>query len=319
MPFVLALDQGTTSSRAIVFDEAGAVRAMAQAEFRQIFPQPGWVEHDPEEIWRTQLHVAQEALANARIAARDLAAIGITNQRETTVLWDRASGAPLANAIVWQDRRTADHCARLKREGHAARVTSKTGLVLDPYFSATKLAWLLDHVPGARSARSAASSPSGRSTRWLAWKLTGGGAPRHRSDERLAHAALRHRHRRRGTTSCSRSSASRARCCPRCGRRAACYGATEPQLFGAPVPIAGIAGDQQAALFGQACHSPGMAKNTYGTGCFMLLNTGASRIESRHGLLTTRAASQRGAPSSRSKAASSSPARSCSGCATGWA
>ena len=293
MPFVLALDQGTTSSRAIVFDEAGAVRAMAQAEFRQIFPQPGWVEHDPEEIWRTQLHVAQEALANARIAARDLAAIGIANQRETTVLWDRASGAPLANAIVWQDRRTADHCARLKREGHAARVTSKTGLVLDPYFSATKLAWLLDRVPGARERAERGELAFGTIDTWLAWKLTGGAL--HVTDPTNASRTLLYDI---GTGAWDDELLPLFRVpravLPDVRPSSGALGTTEPQLFGAPVPIAGIAGDQQAALFGQACHSPGMAKNTYGTGCFMLLHTGASRIESRHGLLATRAASATG-------------------------
>jgi len=171
---VLALDQGTTSSRAIVFDESGAVRGIAQREFRQIFPRPGWVEHDPEEIWRTQLAVAQEALANARVAARDVAAVGITNQRETTVLWDRASGAPLANAIVWQDRRTADVCDRLRADGAAEAVRAKTGLVLDPYFSATKLAWLLDTIPGARARAERGELAFGTIDTWIAWKLSRG-------------------------------------------------------------------------------------------------------------------------------------------------
>jgi len=294
MPFVLALDQGTTSSRAIVFDEAGAVRAMAQAEFRQIFPQPGWVEHDPEEIWRTQLDVAREAIANARIAARDLAAIGITNQRETTVLWDRATGAPLANAIVWQDRRTADDCARLKREGHAARVTAKTGLVLDPYFSATKLAWLLDRVPGARARAGRGELAFGTIDTWLAWKLTGGAL--HVTDPTNASRTLLYDI---GAGAWDEELLALVRVprrvLPKVGPSSGVLGATEPQLFGAPVPIAGVAGDQQAALFGQGCHSPGMAKNTYGTGCFMLLHTGTKRIESRHGLLATRAASATGA------------------------
>jgi len=294
MPFVLALDQGTTSSRAIVFDEAGAVRAMAQAEFRQIFPQPGWVEHDPEEIWRTQLHVAKEAIANGRIAARDLAAIGITNQRETTVLWDRASGAPLANAIVWQDRRTADDCTRLKREGHAARVTAKTGLVLDPYFSGTKLAWLLDRVPGARPRAERGELAFGTIDTWLTWKLTGGRL--HVTDPTNASRTLLYDI---GAGAWDDELLALFRVprpvLPDVRPSSGTLGATEPQLLGAPVPIAGIAGDQQAALFGQACHSPGMAKNTYGTGCFMLLHTGGSRIESRHGLLATRAASATGA------------------------
>ena len=274
----------------MVFDEAGAVRAMAQAEFRQIFPQPGWVEHDPEEIWRTQLDVAREAIANARIAARDLAAVGITNQRETTVLWDRATGAPLANAIVWQDRRTADDCARLKREGHAARLTAKTGLVLDPYFSATKLAWLLDRVPGARARAERGELAFGTIDSWLTWKLTGGRL--HVTDPTNASRTLLYDI---GAGAWDDELLALFRVpravLPEVRPSSGTLGATEPQLFGAPVPIAGIAGDQQAALFGQACHSPGMAKNTYGTGCFMLLHTGTSRIESRHGLLATRAAS----------------------------
>ena len=289
MHYVLALDQGTTSSRAIVFDEAGGARGTAQAEFRQIFPQPGWVEHDPEEIWRSQLAVAREAIANARIAPRELAAIGITNQRETTVLWDRRSGAPVANAIVWQDRRTADGCMRLKHEGHEAQVAAKTGLVLDPYFSATKLAWLLDRVPGARARAEGGELAFGTIDTWLAWKLSAGRL--HVTDP---------------------SNASRTLLCdigrgawddallelfrvpravlPEVRASSGVLGEADPQWLGAAIPIAGIAGDQQAALFGQACHSPGMAKNTYGTGCFMLLHTGGRRITSTHGLLTTRAA-----------------------------
>jgi glycerol kinase len=295
MPFVLALDQGTTSSRAIVFDESGAVRAMAQAEFRQIFPQPGWVEHDPEEIWSTQVEVAREAIANARIAARDVAAVGITNQRETTVLWDRATGAPLANAIVWQDRRTADECARLKRDGHAARVAAKTGLVLDPYFSATKLAWLLDAIPGARARAERGELAFGTVDSWLVWKLTGSAL--HITDPTNASRTLLYDI---GAGAWDDELLALFRVprpvLPEVRPSSGTFGSTGPQLLGASVPIAGIAGDQQAALFGQACHSPGMAKNTYGTGCFMLLHTGASPIASRHGLLATRAASAIGAP-----------------------
>jgi glycerol kinase len=294
MPFVLALDQGTTSSRAIVFDESGAVRAMAQAEFRQIFPQPGWVEHDPEEIWRTQIDVAREAIANARIAARDLAAIGITNQRETTVLWDRSTGAPLANAIVWQDRRTADECARLKRDGHAPGIAAQTGLVLDPYFSATKLAWLLDRVPGARQRAARGELAFGTVDAWLIWKLTGGGL--HVTDPTNASRTLLYDI---GTGAWDDGLLTLFRVphevLPEVRPSSGVVGTAQAHLLGAAVPIAGIAGDQQAALFGQACHAPGMAKNTYGTGCFMLLHTGASRIESRHGLVTTRAASATGA------------------------
>jgi glycerol kinase len=291
---VLALDQGTTSSRAIVFDEAGSVRATAQAEFRQIFPQPGWVEHDAEEIWRSQLAVAREALANARVAPRDVAAIGITNQRETTLLWDRASGAPIANAIVWQDRRTADECARLKRDGHEPRIAAKTGLVLDPYFSGTKLAWLLDHVPGARSRADAGELAFGTIDSWLVWKLTGGRL--HVTDPTNAARTLLYDI-GRGAWDDELLALFRVprAVFPEVRPSSAVLAATDAALFGAAIPIAGNAGDQQAALFGQACHAPGMAKNTYGTGCFMLLHTGTARVASRHGLVTTRAASARGA------------------------
>jgi glycerol kinase len=294
VPFVLALDQGTTSSRAIVFDESGAVRALAQAEFRQIFPQPGWVEHDAEEIWRTQLAVAREALVNARLGPRDVAAIGITNQRETTVLWDRATGAPLANAIVWQDRRTADECARLKREGHAPRVAAKTGLVLDPYFSATKLAWLLDRVPGARARAERGELAFGTIDSWLVWQLTGGRL--HVTDPTNAARTLLYDI-AAGAWDDELAALFRVPrpVLPEVRASSGVLGAADGGLLGAPVPIAGIAGDQQAALFGQACHGPGMAKNTYGTGCFMLLHTGASPIASRHGLVATRAASASGA------------------------
>ncbi len=294
MPFVLALDQGTTSSRAIVFDEAGAVRAMAQAEFRQIFPQPGWVEHDPEEIWRTQLDVARESIANARLAARDFAAIGITNQRETTVVWDRRTGAPLANAIVWQDRRTADECARLKREGHAARVAAKTGLVLDPYFSGTKLAWLLDHVDGARERAERGELAFGTIDTWLAWKLSGGRL--HVTDQTNASRTLLYDI-GAGVWDDELLALFRVprAVLPEVRPSSGVIGAAEPRFLDAALPIAGIAGDQQAALFGQACHAPGMAKNTYGTGCFMLLHTGTTRIASQHGLVATRAASVTGA------------------------
>ena len=277
----------------MVFDDAGGVRATAQAEFRQIFPQPGWVEHDPEEIWRSQLEVAREAIANARLSARDLAAIGITNQRETTILWDRRSGAPLANAIVWQDRRTADECDRLKRAGHAPGVTAKTGLVLDPYFSATKLAWLLDHVPGARARAERGEIAFGTVDSWLVWKLTAGRL--HVTDPSNASRTLLYDI-GRGTWDDELITLFRVPrgVLPEVRPSSAVLGEIDPALLGAAIPIAGIAGDQQAALFGQACHQAGMAKNTYGTGCFVLLHTGESRIASRHGLVTTRAASAAG-------------------------
>ncbi len=293
MRYVLALDQGTTSSRAIVFDEAGAARGSAQSEFRQIFPQPGWVEHDPEELWRSQLDVAREAIANARIAARDLAAIGITNQRETTIVWDRRSGAPLAHAIVWQDRRTADECDRLKRAGHEPGVTAKTGLVLDPYFSGTKLAWLLDRVPGARSRAATGELAFGTVDSWLVWKLTGGRL--HVTDPSNASRTLLYDI-GRGAWDDELLALFRVprAVLPEVRPSSSLLGETDPRLLGSALPIAGIAGDQQAALFGQACHAAGMAKNTYGTGCFMLLHTGEHRIASTHGLLTTRAAAVTG-------------------------
>ena len=307
MAFVLALDQGTTSSRAIVFDETGAIRGVAQAEFRQIFPQPGWVEHDPEEIWRTQLDVARAAIANARISAREVAAIGIANQRETTVLWDRATGAPLANAIVWQDRRTADECARLERAGHAPRIGAKTGLVIDPYFSATKLVLLLDHIPGARDRAVRGELAFGTIDTWLAWKLTGGRL--HITDPSNASRTLLYDIGSGDWDDELLALFGVPRVVlPEVLRSSGVLGTTDARLLDVELPIAGIAGDQQAALFGQGCHAPGMAKNTYGTGCFMLLHTGTERIESRHGLLAT-----------RSRAACSSAAPWCSGCGTDWA
>jgi glycerol kinase len=295
MPFVIALDQGTTSSRALVFDESGAVRGLAQAEFRQIFPQPGWVEHDPEEIWRTQLAVAREALANARVSAREITAIGITNQRETTVLWDRATGAPLANAIVWQDRRTADACDQLKRSGAEVTVRAKTGLVLDPYFSATKLAWLLDHIPDARRRAEAGELAFGTIDTWLAWKLTGGRL--HVTDPSNASRTLLYdiEHALWDDELLRLFAIPRA-LLPEVRPSSGVLCEIDPGLLGVAIPLAGIAGDQQAALFGQGCHRSGMAKNTYGTGCFMLLHTGTERIASTQGLITTGAAATSSAP-----------------------
>ena len=292
MKYVLALDQGTTSSRAIVFAEDGSLRAQAQQEFRQIFPQPGWVEHDPEEIWASQLSVARRALAQARLKAADIAAIGIANQRETTIVWERKSGQPVHNAIVWQDRRTADACAGLKRRGKTQLVQSTTGLVLDPYFSATKLAWLLDSVPGLRLHAERGELAFGTVDSWLAWKLSGGGL--HVTDVSNASRTMLYDIHvgdwDEALLSLFRIPRSML---PRVLPSSRVYGESTKRIFGAPIPIAGIAGDQQAALFGQACHAPGMAKNTYGTGCFMLLNTGPKAVPSKHGLLTTRCA-QRG-------------------------
>ncbi len=293
MKHILALDQGTTSSRAIVFAEDGSIRAQAQQEFRQIFPNPGWVEHDPEDIWASQLSVARQALKQARLKATDIAALGIANQRETTILWDRKSGQPVHNAIVWQDRRTADACAGLKRRGKAGAVRSKTGLVLDPYFSATKIAWLLDSIPGLRLHAERGELAFGTVDSWLAWKLSGGAL--HVTDvSNASRTMLYNIHESDWDESLLSLFRVPRALLPRVLPSSHVYGESVKSVFGAAIPIAGIGGDQQAALFGQACHSPGMAKNTYGTGCFMLLNTGADAVPSRHGLLTTRCA-QKGA------------------------
>jgi glycerol kinase len=284
MAYVLALDQGTTSSRALVFDREGAVRGSAQQEFRQIFPQPGWVEHDATEIWATQSGVLHEALAKAGVGPRDIAAIGITNQRETTVLWDRRTGRPVANAIVWQDRRTAPFCDELRAAGHADMIARRTGLVLDAYFSGTKLRWLLDHVPGARARAEDGELAFGTIDSWLVWNLTGG--REHVTDPSNASRTLLYDIHRGDWDDelLALFDVPRAvlpRLVPSSG-----VVATVP-LGGVDVPIAGIAGDQQAALFGQACHAPGLAKNTYGTGCFLLLNTGTRAVASQNNLLTT--------------------------------
>ncbi|HMA28253.1 MAG TPA: glycerol kinase GlpK [Thermoanaerobaculia bacterium] len=284
MPFVLALDQGTTSSRAVVFDERGAVRGMAQQELRQIYPEPGWVEHDPTEIWATQSDALHEALAKAGLGASDVAALGITNQRETTLLWERATGRPLANAIVWQDRRTASTCDALRAAGHEATFTRKTGLVLDPYFSGTKLKWLLDHVPMARDRAARGELAFGTVDTWLVWKLTNGAV--HVTDPSNASRTLLYDiytgtwdDELLGLLEIPRE------VLPRVVPSSGVVGTAS--LGGVSVPIAGLAGDQQAALFGQACDRPGLAKNTYGTGCFLLLNTGARAVPSKNRLLTT--------------------------------
>jgi len=286
MSHILALDQGTTSSRAMVFDDTGAIRGVAQREFRQLFPQPGWVEHDPEDLWATQLAVAQEAIARAGLTAPDIAAIGITNQRETTLLWERASGRPLANAIVWQDRRTAEVCDRLRAEGHAELIARKTGLVPDAYFSGTKLAWLLDHVPGARARAERGELAFGTVDTWLVWNLTGGAV--HATDASNASRTMLF-DLARGDWDDELLALLRVprAVLPVVVASSCVLGETAAGLFGARIPIAGIAGDQQAALYGQRCVKPGMVKNTYGTGCFMLMHTGSERVASRHQLLTT--------------------------------
>jgi glycerol kinase len=284
MPFVLALDQGTTSSRALVFDRGGAVRGRAQGEIRQIYPEPGWVEHDPMEIWATQSSVMHEALAKAGITGRDVAAIGITNQRETTLLWERATGRPLANAIVWQDRRTTPMCDALRAAGHEATLTAKTGLVLDPYFSGTKLKWLLDNVPGARIRAVRGELAFGTVDSWLVWHLTNGAV--HVTDASNASRTLLYDiHMGTWDDEFLALLDIPREVLPRVVPSSGVIATTA--LGGVSVPIAGIAGDQQAALFGQACDRPGLAKNTYGTGCFLLLNTGPQAVVSKNRLITT--------------------------------
>jgi len=284
MKFLLALDQGTTSSRTIVFDETGAPVATAQREFRQHFPQPGWVEHDAEEIWETQAATITEALAKANLRPADLAAIGITNQRETTVVWDRRTGKPIAPAIVWQDRRTAGFCDELRRAGHDAFIAEKTGLVIDAYFSASKLRWLLDHVPGARQRATRGELAFGTIDSWLVWKLTGGKA--HVTDASNASRTMLVNLATGDWDDELLALFDIPRALlPAVRDSSEIYARATEVVPG--VPIAGIAGDQQAALFGQACLQPGMAKNTYGTGCFMLMQTGAARVRSRQRLLTT--------------------------------
>ncbi|HVF62582.1 MAG TPA: glycerol kinase GlpK [Casimicrobiaceae bacterium] len=284
MRYVLALDQGTTSSRAIVFDQSGSVVASAQQEFAQIFPQPGWVEHDPSEIFSSQSAVLHGALAKARIGARDLAAIGITTQRETTLDWDRKSGEPIANAIVWQDRRTAPTCDALKRAGHATTFARKTGLVIDAYFSGTKLKWLLDHVGGARQRAERGELAFGTVDTWLVWQLTSGG--HHITDiSNASRTLLFDIHARRFDEElCALLDVPLAMLPEVVPSSGVCAHA---RIEGVDVPIGGIAGDQQAALFGQACHAPGLAKNTYGTGCFLLMNTGTKPVASTNNLVTT--------------------------------
>src|SRR5436190_18408159 len=289
MRYVLALDQGTTSSRAIVFDERGAARASAQKEFRQHFPQPGWVEHDAGEILRTQLACARAALEKAKLAPKRVAAIGITNQRETTVVWDRRTGKPVHRAIVWQDRRTAARCDALKREGLDKAVQARTGLVVDPYFSATKIEWLLDNVAGLRARAEQGELAFGTVDTWLAWHLSGGKL--HVTDPSNASRTMLYDiHRGEWDQELLGIFRVPRSMLPEVLPSSHTYGTSAKNVLGAELPIAGIAGDQQAALFGQACHDAGMAKNTYGTGCFLLLNTGGQAIPSRNGLITTCAA-----------------------------
>jgi len=289
MTYLLALDQGTSSSRSIVFDELGHIVAQAQQELPQIYPKPGWVEHDPMEIWRTQLATAREALAKAKLKAGDIRALGINNQRETTVLWNRKTGQPVHHAIVWQDRRAEPTCAQLREQGHAQLIQAKTGLLIDAYFSGTKLKWLLDNVPGARAQAERGELAFGTIDSWLMWQLTGGAL--HATDVSNASRTMLFNVRTNqwdadllGLLGIPPS------LMPQVLPSSAHYGETRPELLGHAIAIGGVAGDQQSALFGQACFKAGMAKNTYGTGCFMLMHTGTQFQTSHNGLLTTSAA-----------------------------
>ena len=283
MKYILALDAGTTSSRAIVFDHAGSAVASAQKEFRQIFPKPGWVEHDANEIWATQLQTAHDALKKMGLVASDIAGIGITNQRETTVVWDRDTGTPIHNAIVWQDRRTAGRCDQLKARGKAPVIKRKTGLVIDAYFSGTKLEWILKNVPGARAKAKAGKLAFGTIDTWLIWNLTGGRV--HVTDPSNASRTMLFNLKGDWDPELLKMLGVPRSVLPDVKSSSEIYG--ETTLLGGSIPIAGIAGDQQAALFGQVCTQPGMVKNTYGTGCFMLMNTGTKPIASKNNLLTT--------------------------------
>ncbi|MBI4889371.1 MAG: glycerol kinase GlpK [Acidobacteria bacterium] len=286
MAYLLALDQGTTSSRAIVFDEGGTMASVAQKEFTQIFPQAGWVEHSPGEIWETQIAVAAEALSLAGLQAGQVAGIGITNQRETVVVWDRKSGRPVYNAIVWQDRRTAGFCDELKRAGAEDEVRTRTGLVLDPYFSGTKIRWILDNVAGVRERAERGELACGTVDTWLMWNLTGGAV--HATDPSNASRTLLYNiQTRQWDEEMLRLLGVPRALLPVVRPSSGSFGIASHGVFSAGVPIAGVAGDQQAALFGQACYTPGLTKNTYGTGCFMLMQTGGQPVESRNKLLTT--------------------------------
>lgn len=284
--YILAFDQGTTSSRAIVFDHNGSIISVAQKEFTQIFPKPGWVEHDANEIWSTQLGVATEAIAKANIDANEIAAIGITNQRETTVVWERATGKPIYNAIVWQDRRTADFCNELKQSGKDKLIQEKTGLIVDAYFSATKIRWILDNVEGAREKANNGELCFGTIDTWLLWNLTKGQI--HATDvSNASRTMLCNIHTLQWDGELQEILNVPGNMLPQIRSSSEVYGYAENVLADSKIPIAGIAGDQQSALFGQMCVSDGMVKNTYGTGCFMLMNTGEKPIASNSGLLTT--------------------------------
>jgi glycerol kinase len=289
MAFLLALDQGTSSSRSIVFDTQGNIVAMAQKEFRQIYPQAGWVEHDPLEIWSSQLATAQEALTKAKIKASDIAALGITNQRETTVVWDRTTGKPIYNAIVWQDRRAEPACAKLRADGLAPLFQQKTGLIVDAYFSSTKVQWILDNVMGARALAEKGALAFGTVDSWLVYQLTSGRL--HVTDvSNAARTMAFNIHTNTWDDELLTALRIPRSMLPEVHPSSHCYGHTDVAHLGSEMLIAGIAGDQQSALFGQACFKAGLAKNTYGTGCFMLMHTGSNALQSQNGLLTTSAA-----------------------------
>ncbi len=295
MTYLLALDQGTSSSRSIVFDSAGQVVAMAQREFRQIYPQPGWVEHDPYDLWATQLKTAREALHKAGKTAGDMAGVGITNQRETTLVWNRATGEPIHNAIVWQDRRAEATCAELRAQGLGEAVLEKTGLRIDAYFSATKLKWILDHAPGARTQAERGELAFGTVDSWLIWRLTNGRV--HATDvSNAARTMLFNVHAQAWDAELLSALHIPPSLMPQVLPSSANFGQIDTEHLGAPLTIGGVAGDQQSALFGQACFETGMAKNTYGTGCFMLMHTGNSFQRSANGLITTAAAAPAGPP-----------------------
>ncbi len=284
--YILALDQGTTSSRAIIFDKQGAIVAVAQKEFKQLFPQAGWVEHDPMEIWTTQAGVAGEAILRANATGADIAAIGITNQRETTIVWDRKTGKPVHNAIVWQDRRTADYCNQLKKEGKEQMIREKTGLILDAYFSGTKIKWILDNIPGARARAENGDLAFGTVDSWIVWNYTRGQL--HITDASNASRTLLFNiHDMQWDKDLLKLFDIPRSMMPEVRQSSEVYGNTQATLTPYAIPVAGIAGDQQAALFGQLCTEPGMIKNTYGTGCFMVLNTGDKPMSSQNNLLTT--------------------------------
>ena len=284
--YIMALDSGTTSNRCILFNHAGEVCSIAQKEFTQIFPQPGWVEHDADEIFSTQLEVARQAMANIGATAADIAAIGITNQRETTVVWNKTTGRPICNAIVWQCRRTAEYCDSLSKQGLVDTIRQKTGLVIDPYFSGTKIRWILENIPGARALAENGELLFGTVETWLIWKLSGGKV--HVTDySNASRTMLFNINTLQWDEEILRLLDIPASMLPKAVPSSGIYGHTSAQFFGAPIPIAGAAGDQQAALFGQACFDPGDSKCTYGTGAFLLMNTGETPIFSRNGLVTT--------------------------------